>query len=122
MRAVLALPVYPISIMGQYDIAGLSEAGDRRFSGLSDFSLKTLARETGARAFFPTQLADLAGVYRSVAEELAMQYAIGYVPKVEHRDGSYRRLSVRILSRPEARPRTRAGYYSAGPLHAAIVR
>ncbi len=50
-----------------------------------------------------------------VAHELSAQYALGYVPKTERKDGSFRRLSVRILSRPDVRSRTRTGYYSAGP-------
>ena len=43
--------------------------------------MKALAQETGARAFFPTELGELAGVYASIAEELATQYAIGYASK-----------------------------------------
>jgi Ca-activated chloride channel homolog len=114
--------IYPISIIGEWESKQLQENGDRRFMGQSDYSLKTLALETGARAFFPSQMAELNGVYQSVSEELSQQYALGYVPKVERKDGSYRHLVVRVVSRPDARSRTRTGYYSAGPVQAANTR
>jgi hypothetical protein len=72
--------------------------------------MKALARETGARAFFPTQLGELAGVYASIAQELATQYAIGYASKNPKFDGGYRRVIVRIADKPGIRTRTRAGY------------
>jgi Ca-activated chloride channel homolog len=115
--------IYPIAIATDADLSKLLAQTDaKRFFTRAEYGLKTLARETGARAFFPTQLSDLGGVYRLVAEELSTQYALGYVPKVERRDGSYRRIAVRITSRPDVSPRTRAGYYSPGPALAAIDR
>lgn len=114
--------IYPIAIAGDYDFSGLTEPGERRFASQSDFSLKSLARETGARAFFPAQVTDLNGVYHIVAEELSTQYALGYVPKAERKDGAFRHLLVRILSRPDARPRTRTGYYAAGPMRVENTR
>ena len=72
--------------------------------------MKALAQETGARSFFPSAIAELSGVYSSIAQELASQYALGYVPKNPRRDGAFRRLTVRIADRPGAAPRTRSGY------------
>ena len=70
--------------------------------------MKALASETGARAFFPTAVSDLAGTYDAIADELANQYLVGYVPKNAVRDGSHRRVDVRI-ERAGIRARTRAG-------------
>lgn len=108
--------IYPISITGDSEAA---QAGERRFYGQPDYALRTLARETGAQAFFPTQLSDLNGVYQAVAQELSEQYALGYVPKIDRKDGSFRRLVVQILNRGDAHPRTRTGYFAAGPTRAA---
>ena len=72
--------------------------------------MKALAQETGARSFFPMELSELSGVYASIAEELATQYAIGYSSKNPRMDGSYRRVIVRIADQPGVRTRTRAGY------------
>jgi Ca-activated chloride channel family protein len=114
------IAIYPIMMTGgDVDPTVAGSAAQRRFYNRSDYAIKALAQETGARAFFPVQGTDLNAVYQLVAEELSSQYALGYVPKVDRRDGSYRRLSVRIAGHPDARPRTRAGYYSAGPVRVA---
>jgi Ca-activated chloride channel family protein len=75
----------------------------------SDYAMKTLARETGAQAFFP-EPAQLKAVYSSIATELASQYSIGYVPADGRADGRFRRVTVQIVTKPELRPRTRHGY------------
>ena len=87
-------------------------SGRKRFSE-SDYAMKALARETGALAFFPDP-ADLKGVYRSIATELASQYSIGYVPANGRSDGRFRRIVVQVVTRPELRPRTRPGYLADG--------
>ena len=89
---------------------------DPRSHAESVFAMKALAFETGAKAFFPAALGQLAGVYDMIAEELSKQYLVGYAPKNPLRDGSYRRVSVRV-DRPGIRARTRAGYV-ATPLPA----
>lgn len=76
----------------------------------SEFGMKALAQETGGRSFLALQINDLAGVYKTIGQELASQYAIGYMPTNQRRDGAYRRVSVRIVDRANAQPRTRAGY------------
>jgi len=39
--------------------------------------MATLARESGARSFFPSKVRDLASVYSAIAEELASLYVLG---------------------------------------------
>jgi Ca-activated chloride channel family protein len=82
---------------------------DEHFSK-AEYGMKALAQQTGARSFFALEIADLAGVYKTIGQELASQYAIGYLPTNQRRDGAYRRVNVRILDRPNVQPRTRAGY------------
>jgi Ca-activated chloride channel family protein len=112
--------VYPISVVSQFDTTRLTEGGDRRFMNEADFSLKTLARETGGRPFFPMELKDLNGVYEQIAQELTSQYSLGYAPKT-FADGSFRRLVVRVLHHPDAHSRTRSGYYASRPVRASLV-
>ncbi len=88
----------------------LQPVNSRHYFSESEFSMKSLAQETGARAFFPASIADLAGVYSSIATELASQYAIGYTPKNPRRDGTFRKVTVRVTDHPGAAPRTRSGY------------
>jgi Ca-activated chloride channel family protein len=84
-----------------------------RYFSQSEFGMKSLAQETGARAFFPLDITELAGVYTMIADELASQYALGYMSKNPKRDGAYRRVIVKVSDRPGIQTRTRAGYLSA---------
>jgi Ca-activated chloride channel family protein len=113
--------IYTIAAISPYEAKKLGIDKDHRFYSQSDYALKTLAQETGARSFFPLELAELNGVYQAVADELTAQYALGYTPKAPGTDGTYHRLLVKVLTRPEARSRTRTGYYSAGPAHASLL-
>jgi hypothetical protein len=76
--------------------------------------MKSLAQETGARAYFPADVSELAGIYSSIAEELASQYALGYNLQ-EPEDGCLLPASdrVRRTVNPGVRTRTRNGYLSA---------
>jgi VWFA-related protein len=77
----------------------------------AEFVLRQLAQETGGRAFFPQQVQDLAGVYGQISDELSSQYALGYQPRNQRRDGAWRRLVVQV-ARPSATARTKRGYYA----------
>ena len=102
--------IYTIGLQSKYSAARTASTGGRRYFSESEYSLKTLAQETGAQAFFPAAVGELKDVYAVIARELAAQYSIGYAPTNPRPDGRFRRIVVRIASRPELRPRARAGY------------
>ncbi len=77
----------------------------------AEFVLRSLAQETGGRAFFPMKIDDLAAVYAEIADELASRYTLGYTSTNPKRDGAWRRLAVQV-SRPSNRARTKNGYYA----------
>jgi Ca-activated chloride channel family protein len=77
----------------------------------AEYVMRTLAQETGGRAFFPNRVEDLAGVYSQIADELASQYTLGYTSRNPRRDGAWRRIVVQV-ARPNATPRTKKGYYA----------
>ena len=106
------IAIYTITMRSKYLVSQAASRGHSYFSQ-SEFGMKALAQETGARSFFPTDLSELSGVYASIAQELATQYAIGYSSKNPRLDGSYRRVIVRIADKPGIRTRTRAGYTAA---------
>jgi Ca-activated chloride channel family protein len=105
--------IYTVGLQSKY-AAAREPKGTRRYFSEADYSMKTLARETGAQSFFPTP-AELKGVYGSIATELASQYSIGYVPMNARSDGRFRRVVVQIVSKPELRSRSRLGYTADGP-------
>jgi Ca-activated chloride channel family protein len=77
----------------------------------AEFVLRQLAQETGGRAFFPNQIAELSGVYGQISDELSSQYTVGYTPRNPKRDGSWRRVVVRV-TRPNTTARTKQGYFA----------
>lgn len=85
----------------------------RGYFSNADFAMKQLARETGAKAFFPTGMRSLSEAYAEIGRELATQYAIGYVSRNPMRNGAFRRVTVRVSDSPGAQPRTRTGYLAA---------
>lgn len=104
--------IYTITLRSKYLVAQAAQRGHSYFSQ-SEFGMKALAQETGARAFFAADVTELTGIYSSIAEELATQYALGYSSKNPKMDGSYRHVIVRIADRPGSKTRTRAGYMAA---------
>jgi Ca-activated chloride channel family protein len=109
----MGVNIYTVGLQSKYTATQAAQSGARRYFSESDYAMKTLARETGAQAFFPLP-GELKGVYGSIATELANQYSIGYVPANGRTDGRFRRVIVQVVSRPELRPRTRMGYTADG--------
>jgi hypothetical protein len=83
------ISIYTITLKSEFAIRQATVTGRRYFSQ-AEFSMKALAQETGARSFFPTRIEELTGVYGTIADELANQYAIGYTSKNPRRDGCAR--------------------------------
>ena len=80
----------------------------------AEFVMRQFSQETGGRSFFPSQLADLAAIYGQISDELSSQYTVGYTSKNPKRDGSWRRVVVRIV-RPNLTARTKLGYFAPTP-------
>ena len=76
----------------------------------AEFVMNQLSQQTGGRAFFPRQLAELNGVYGQISDELSSQYTVGYTSKNPKRDGAWRRVVVRT-TRPGTATRTKQGYF-----------
>jgi len=100
------IAIYTIALKSQYPTALF---GALKENSESDFAMRALAQETGARSHFPTDISQLAGVYSSITQELASQYTLGYTSSNTKRDGSFRRIFVRV-DEPNVRARTRSGY------------
>jgi Ca-activated chloride channel family protein len=77
----------------------------------AEFVLRQFSQETGGRAFFPNQLSDLNNVYGQIADELSSQYTVGYTSRNNKRDGTWRRVVVRV-TRPNLTARTKQGYFA----------
>ena len=113
--------IYPIVLQSKYAASRIATQGQRRYFSESEYSMRTLAQETGAQAFFPMQIFELKGVYGTIAEELSSQYSLAYSPANTRTDGRFRRITVRVDKHPELKLRTRTGYTATLPRSAAPV-
>jgi VWFA-related protein len=87
--------------------------GDRfRFEGVREDVLVRLSEQTGGRAFFPHSAEELGAQFRQIENELRSQYLVAYNPSNTARDGSFRRIEVRLGGRPDLRVTHRRGYYA----------
>ncbi len=74
--------------------------------------LMTIAEQTGGRMYTPDRIEDLARVYSEIADDLRIQYQIGYNSTNRAHDGKWREIRVAVNNHPEAVVRTRKGYYA----------
>ncbi|HEU4386892.1 MAG TPA: VWA domain-containing protein [Blastocatellia bacterium] len=83
----------------------------RSEKGKAEELLNKLAGETGGRAFFPKELADVATITAQISTDLRTQYSIGYYPTNTKRDGTYRNIRVTVDGgKQKLVPRHRTGY------------
>lgn len=83
--------------------------------GKAEELLNKLATETGGRSFFPKDVADLGPITDQIAMDLRTVYSIGYYPTNEKKDGTFRKVDVRMVGTdrkpdPKLAARTRSGY------------
>jgi hypothetical protein len=77
---------------------------------LPEFQMRMLAEETGGRAFLATPDHELGATYKQIAEELGQQYWLAYSPRGG--SGGFKRVSIKVVSHPTHRARTRSGYFA----------
>lgn len=78
-----------------------------------DSVLKKLAEETGGRMTRASREKDLAEAFQEIAEELRTQYLLGYTSTNTARDGTFRRIRVKVRE-GDYKVQARRGYYAPG--------
>jgi Ca-activated chloride channel family protein len=80
-------------------------------------ALEHIAAASGGIAFFPENVDDVHNICEQVAHDIRNQYTLAYYPSNTKKDGTFRSVSVRVIS-PHGRgklvARTRNGYYAPG--------
>jgi len=102
LRAEATIFAISVSKGGFFGVEG-SEEGDA--------VLKNMARETGGRVFFPFKLSELDDNFRRISQELRSQFSIGYYSTNTVRDGSFRKIEIKVAERG-LQLRHRRGYYA----------
>jgi Ca-activated chloride channel family protein len=102
LRAEATTFAISISKGGFFGVGGSQEG---------DTVLKDIAKETGGRVFFPFKIEELDDAFRQINQELRSQYSIGYLSTNPARDGSYRKIDIRV-SEKGLKLAHRRGYYA----------
>jgi hypothetical protein len=72
--------------------------------------LQEIARVSGGRALFPSDVTELATQYRRVVDDLRRRYVVGFTSSHLQHDGGWRDVEIRIKGRPTAAVRSAGGY------------
>jgi Ca-activated chloride channel homolog len=108
--------IYSISTSTQWvtlDDPNKAQSGNRKYHLTDgDQILKSLAEETGGRAFFPYHVDDLDQSFQDIGEELRNQYSIAYNPTNHSLDGRYHKIRVDTPEHKGFQVRARRGYYA----------
>jgi Ca-activated chloride channel family protein len=102
--------IYVIALRGEVALMRRVEMDESMLR--AEYTMGAVARESGGRTFFPKSARELPAIYTAIAQELASQYELGYVPARPGGDGAFRRVAVRVPPRPNVLARTRSGYYA----------
>ncbi len=76
-----------------------------------DNVLRDMAQQTGGKVFFPFKVEELDDAFRQINQELRSQYSVGYVSTNPQRDGSYRKIEIKVPERG-LKLNYRKGYYA----------
>lgn len=70
-----------------------------KYGELKKDYLRRISDETGGRAFFPKNRAELDAAFARINDELRAQYLVAYAPSNKKRDGTFRRVTVEVTNR-----------------------
>jgi len=87
---------------------------DSSLDGLGNATLHKLSDVTGGHVYKVERKNSLEVIFSQIQEEMRNQYAIGFTPLNNLRDGSYRRLEVKVAN-PTLSVQARQGYYAVMP-------
>ena len=86
-------PIYPVSIMEFITI----RTNDNMASLQAKNALRTIASYSGGQAYFPRFEQELPEDYQQIAQQLRMQYSLGFVPTDATKDGRFHKLKVEVV-------------------------
>ncbi|HEY1240589.1 MAG TPA: VWA domain-containing protein [Bryobacteraceae bacterium] len=82
--------------------------------GGGEGELRRMSDETGGRVFKVDRKHSLDQIFQEIQDEMRSQYAIGYTPINDVKDGSYRKLEIKMANK-ELKAQARKGYYATKP-------
>lgn len=89
------------------DMSSITGSGNRRMQNQA--VLKDFAEKSGGKFIATPGGAAMRDAFKSIVDELSMQYTLGYQPSMARKDGKWRAIELRV-ARPNLSIRTRRGY------------
>jgi len=81
------------------------------YYGVGD--MKKMTAETGGRVIeVGNNLDKLKDAFQQIQNELRSQYSIGYTPTNTKRDGSFRKIEIKVADKKDLKIQARSGYYA----------
>lgn len=75
-------------------------------------TMQLIADESGGTLYTTANLDSLNEVYERVLQDVGRVYSLGYQPKNDKRDGTWRSIKVEVPTHPDLKVRARSGYYA----------
>lgn len=82
--------------------------------GGGEGSLKRMSDETGGQVFKVDRKHTLEDVFKDIQDAMRSQYAIGYQPTNPNKDGTFRRIEIKVKGN-DYKIQARKGYYATKP-------
>ena len=76
--------------------------------------LRKMSDETGGHVYKVDRKHTLDEIFKELQDEMRSQYAIGYTPPNDTKDGSYRKLDIKLANK-DLKAQARKGYYAIKP-------
>lgn len=90
---------------------GFYSSGGFMLGGGGEGDLRKMSEETGGRVFTVSSKHPLNKIFEEIQDELRNQYSIGYESVNSKRDGTFRKLEIKV-DNPQYRVQARDGYYA----------
>lgn len=98
---------YDFCKLGDFERLAISKA----LYGLADTEMQLLTKISGGKIFPVADLSEARAAFKKVAEEIGTKYTLGYYPTNDKRDGTYRKIEVKLKGVPAgAQIQAREGY------------
>lgn len=96
-----------------YTVGLLGEEGGGSFRRAKR-ALEAFSKASGGAAYFPKNPADVDTISTQISNDIRNQFVLAYTPTNSARDGTFRKVEVRVNSRKYGKlvVRTRSGYYA----------
>ncbi len=94
-----------------YGIGILTEVNDDE-TKRAKREIDALTQATGGQSYYLNDASEATATAQAIAHVIRNQYTLAYSPADQEADGTFRKLQVAVLDRPDLTVRTRSGYWT----------